>query len=120
MKPRRWRSLPLHGRLPLALALLWGCAGEAEPEQDPRIAVGQEIFTTTAQPTCGTCHTLNAAGTAGAVGPNLDELKPDSARVAAAVMNGVGIMPAQGDQLTPEQIGALAYYVATVAGRPRE
>ena len=45
-----------------------------------------------AQPSCGTCHTLADAGTQGGVGPNLDALAPEAARVESAVTNGVGAM----------------------------
>jgi mono/diheme cytochrome c family protein len=64
--------------------------------------------------TCGSCHTLAAAGTSGTFGPNLDELKPDIARVQAAIEAGPGGMPAgllEGDKA--EQIAA---YVANSAG----
>lgn len=42
---------------------------------------------------CGGCHTLAAAGTDGDVGPNLDTLKPDRARVLRAIASGPGVMP---------------------------
>ena len=34
---------------------------------------------------CGSCHTLEAAGTQGAIGPNLDELQADEAEVLKAI-----------------------------------
>ncbi len=37
-------------------------------------AAGKEIFTSTAQPQCASCHTLKEAGATGTVGPNLDEV----------------------------------------------
>lgn len=37
---------------------------------------------------CGGCHTLAAAATQGKVGPNLNQLKPDVARVLAAIKKG--------------------------------
>ena len=46
---------------------------------------------------CGSCHTLEAAGTTGQVGPNLDELQADRARVLKAIETGgtgSGTMPA--------------------------
>ncbi len=47
---------------------------------------------------CNQCHTLAAAKTAGRVGPNLDDLRPNYALVADAVINGRmrgnGTMPA--------------------------
>jgi mono/diheme cytochrome c family protein len=73
------------------------------------------VFTELAQPSCALCHTLQAAGAAGAVGPSLDELKPDKARVLEAVRKGLGVMPPFADKLTPEQIEAVADYVARAA-----
>jgi mono/diheme cytochrome c family protein len=66
---------------------------------------------------CGTCHTLAAAGTSGTVGPNLDELKPDAARVAKQVENGGTIMPAFKSELSDAEIQAVADYVASSAGK---
>ena len=46
---------------------------------------------------CGVCHTLDAAGTQGAIGPNLDELQADRERVLRAIERGGtggGSMPA--------------------------
>jgi mono/diheme cytochrome c family protein len=37
---------------------------------------------------CGNCHTLEAANTSGAIGPNLDELRPPKALVLNAIENG--------------------------------
>jgi cytochrome c6 len=76
---------------------------------------GKEIFTTT----CGSCHTLKAAGTSGEVGPNLDELEPDLATVEHQVVNGGGGMPAFGKEgvLNAKEIKAVATYVSTVAGQ---
>ncbi|HEY0844667.1 MAG TPA: cytochrome c [Noviherbaspirillum sp.] len=79
---------------------------------------GRKLFTQVAAPACAVCHTLEHAGAQGAIGPNLDELKPDAARVEKAIRNGVGQMPAF-TTLTDAQIRALAHYVeaATAGGR---
>jgi mono/diheme cytochrome c family protein len=77
----------------------------AEPTQP---ASGQELFADT----CGSCHTLAAAGTSGSIGPNLDDLRPGAGTVAATVENGSGSMPAFGDELSAEQIEAIAQFVA--------
>lgn len=77
---------------------------------------GRAVFTQEAQPSCTVCHTLSDAGSAGTIGPNLDELKPSEERVRQAVTGGVGIMPAFGESLTADQIAAVAHYVATVTG----
>jgi len=77
-------------------------------------AEGKQIFTQS----CGTCHTLSDAGTSGTIGPNLDELKPDQARVANAIKNGgagTGAMPA--NIVTGQEAEAVADYVSSVAGK---
>lgn len=74
--------------------------------------LGKDIYLTKAQPNCGVCHALADAGSQGAVGPNLNVLKPTEAQVAQAVTNGVGIMPSFGAQLNQDEISALAAYVA--------
>jgi cbb3-type cytochrome c oxidase subunit III len=66
---------------------------------------------------CGGCHTLADAGTTGTTGPNLDQLKPDFARVQQQVTNGGAIMPAFKGILTDAQIKAVAKYVSSVAGK---
>lgn len=38
---------------------------------------GRVVFTETASPTCGSCHTYEAAGTNAEIGPNLDEALAD-------------------------------------------
>jgi mono/diheme cytochrome c family protein len=62
------------------------------------------------------CHTLADAGSTAEIGPNLDELKPTAEQVAAAVGDGVGVMPAYQETLTEEQIAAVAAYVAEATG----
>lgn len=65
--------------------------------------------------TCGGCHTLSDAGTTGTVGPNLDELSPDTETVRTAIDEGRGAMPP--DLLEGEEADAVAEYVAEVAGQ---
>lgn len=72
---------------------------------------GKKIFLEETQPTCGTCHTLGDAGTTGAVGPNLNDLKPTEEQVTAAVTDGVGIMPSYKERLTEEKVKDIAKYV---------
>jgi sulfite dehydrogenase len=81
------------------------------------LAVGKALFVNGAVPACAVCHTLKDAGTTGEVGPALDELKPSADRVAAALRNGVGLMPSYKDSLTDTQIRAIARYVASVSGQ---
>lgn len=84
----------------------------AAPADEP----GRKVFTEIAQPPCAVCHTLEDAGATGEIGPSLDELKPDRARVLEVLKTGVGVMPRYADLLTPQQIDAVADYVAKAAG----
>ena len=94
---------------PLAAGLALFLVAPASPADE---ALGRKVFTEVAQPPCALCHTLAAAGAAGTIGPSLDELKPDKPRVLEAVRKGVGVMPPYADKLTPEEIEAVAEYVA--------
>ena len=82
---------------------------------DAAYAAGKTLFLK-AVPACAICHTLKDAGAEGAVGPVLDELKPDAARVAQALRNGLGSMPSYRATLSDEQIAALARYVSKASG----
>lgn len=70
---------------------------------------GKAVF---ASAGCGGCHTLQAAGSSGNVGPNLDTLKPDERRVEKQVERGGGAMPAFKGQLTDKQIRDVSAFVA--------
>ena len=76
---------------------------------DPKMDLGLDVYNNKAQ--CGVCHTLQAAGTAGNIGPSLDKLKPTMSQVIYAVTNGIGVMQAWEGILTKEEIEAVAYYV---------
>jgi mono/diheme cytochrome c family protein len=76
-------------------------------------AQGKQVFSQQ----CGACHTLKDANTKGAVGPNLDDLKPDQQTVQTQVTNGGAAMPAFKGQLSDAQIKAVAQYVSSVAGK---
>jgi mono/diheme cytochrome c family protein len=86
--------------------------GAQPPPAGTTEADGESVFTEN----CGSCHVLEAAGTSGTIGPNLDEVQPDQATVEEQVRNGGGGMPAFEGKLTEEQIDAVAEYVATSAG----
>jgi mono/diheme cytochrome c family protein len=84
---------------------------------------GKEIFTTTAQPPCSSCHTLAEAGATGQVGPNLDDVLKgkDAAFVHQSIVDpnaviapgfSAGIMPATyGSQLSEQQIADLVAFL---------
>jgi mono/diheme cytochrome c family protein len=64
---------------------------------------------------CVSCHTLADAAATGEIGPNLDETELPTDLVGL-ITNGRGAMPAFGEQLSTEQIEALAAYLTAVAG----
>jgi len=98
-----------------------------QPSGDP--AAGKEIFMTTAQPPCASCHTLQEANATGTVGPNLDEVLKgkDAAFIHESIVNpdaeiatgySAGIMPGvYGDQLNDQQLADLvAFLVQSTKG----
>ena len=89
----------------------------AEPESQEAAAsvaqmeLGLEVYNNKAQ--CGMCHTLQAAGSEGQIGTNLDQLKPLMPQVVSAVTNGIGVMPSFEGMLSSEEIEAVSYFVST-------
>lgn len=81
-----------------------GQADEVAPAVD-----GKAVFADT----CGGCHTLSAAGTSGTTGPNLDDVSLDAGAIESIVRDGRGGMPAFGDQLSDDEIAAVADFVAS-------
>jgi cytochrome c oxidase subunit I len=75
-------------------------------------ANGEEVF---ASAGCGGCHTFEAAGSSGSVGPNLDELAPSFDQVVEQVTNGGGAMPAFAGELPEQEIRDVATYVSSRA-----
>jgi mono/diheme cytochrome c family protein len=86
-------------------------------------AAGKEIFMTTAQPPCGSCHTLAEANASGTVGPDLDQVLKgkDAAFIHESIVDPEaeiapgftgGIMPAvYGDQLDDHQLADLVAFL---------
>lgn len=106
---------PAH-RVLLALGLAAIAMSGHAADDAAKLKLGKELFTKTAAPACALCHTLKDAGAQGAIGPVLDELRPDSARTAKALRNGIGQMPSYNGKLNDEQIAAIAAYVAKATG----
>ena len=103
----------------LLAGLPWLASSARAADDAVTLAAGKALFTAGATPSCAICHTLKDAGTAGAVGPVLDELQPDAVRVATALRNGIGAMPSYKATLKEDQILALARYVAKASGGAR-
>jgi mono/diheme cytochrome c family protein len=103
-----------HGRDSVGAAPAETQPTETQPtETQPAAPDGATVF---ADAGCSSCHTLSAAGATGTVGPNLDELRPTQDQVVSIVTNGQGAMPSFADQLSPEEIQAVATYVSSSAG----
>lgn len=136
------RQSTVAGPLPLALKLLVGLlalaafvavpvlvasatsdrvlygAGAYSQDSTAKQRAGREIF----RETCAGCHTLSAAGTRGAYGPNLDTLGITPAagvkRVENAIKNGgVTRMQMPKQLLVGENATLVAEYVTTVVGK---
>ena len=78
-----------------------------------KIALGLDVYNN--KEACGACHILKDAASEGNIGPNLDVLKPTEEQVKLIVTEGLGVMPAFGEEgiLTSEEIDAVSYYVFT-------
>jgi mono/diheme cytochrome c family protein len=85
--------------------------GEAgsEARRPAAPADSEAVFTES----CGSCHTLSAAGTSGTTGPDLEDTALDAAAIETIVRDGSGDMPAFGDQLSDDEIRAVAEFVAS-------
>jgi cytochrome c oxidase subunit I len=81
----------------------------AAPAPNAAFSAGKTVF---ANAGCGGCHTLDAAGASGTVGPNLDQVKPPVALVVDRVTHGKGAMPSFSGQLTKTQIDDVAAFVS--------
>lgn len=76
-------------------------------------AAGESVY---ASAGCGGCHTMEAAGSSGTIGPNLDDSKPDFALAVDRVTNGRGAMPSFEGQLSEQEIADVAQYVVESTG----
>lgn len=89
-------------------------AAETTAAAEGDAAAGEAIF---ASAGCAGCHALAAAGANGAVGPNLDDLKPSYEATLDIVTNGRGAMPGYAGQLSEADIQNVSAFVAQNAGQ---
>ncbi len=83
---------------------------------EEKMAKGLEIFNETAG--CAACHALKAAGSDANIGPNLDTVSLTEELVKEMVTHGLGVMPAYGEGITPEEEKYIvSLYVANSAGK---
>lgn len=107
-------SVVLFAAMMAAIVLLATEEEEGQAEEPAAAAVegdpeaGRDVFASEA---CGSCHVLEAAGSSGASGPNLDDRAPEYEAIVRQVTNGGGGMPAFGEQLSEEQIQDVAAFV---------
>ena len=87
-----------------------------KPAVSPSAGGGAALW---AKSGCGNCHTLGVAGAAGTAGPNLDELHPTAAAIAAQVRSGGPGMPSFAHKLTSGEISELAAWVASSETPPK-
>jgi mono/diheme cytochrome c family protein len=74
---------------------------------------GATVF---AEAGCGTCHTYEPAGSDGSVGPSLDDSNVTFEQAVEQVTNGGGGMPSFKDQLSTQEIEAVARFVTEGGG----
>ena len=92
---------------------LFAVAGQAQANEE-----GKTLFSGSAKPiACAVCHTLEDAGSTGAIGPDLDELQPSKEQILKVMQEGMGAMPSFAESLTDEERDAIATYVSFVAGQ---
>jgi mono/diheme cytochrome c family protein len=88
---------------------------DQEQPLSPAEEHGRELFIQN----CGSCHTLDAAGTDGDIGPNLGELQLDEADVQNAIERGgtgTGNMPQ--NLVTGQDAADVAAFVAASGSGP--
>lgn len=100
----------------LGMALALPSRGVFADDNAALLEEGKALFQTGATPACAICHTLQDAGATGSIGPDLDELKPDLARIRQALQEGVGVMPSFAETLSDAQRDAVAAYVVHATG----
>lgn len=114
--PRCWARLIV---AVAALLVVSGCAtadgGSAASTPRPlssEAARGRTVYVEIAEPSCAQCHALAGTGTDAVAGPALDGMALERSNVVDVVERGRGLMPAYEGQLSPEQIEAVATFVA--------
>ena len=90
------------------VGLLAACGGDGDSGSESS-APGATVF---ADAGCGGCHTLDAAGSSGSVGPNLDDANPSFDEVVGKVKSGGGGMPSFEGDLSEQEIRDVATFVS--------
>lgn len=106
------RALATGATLAVAAAGATGCGSGSSGGSTTAASPGAKVFADTG---CGSCHTLAEAGSTGSVGPKLDGRDYDVAAVRRWVSTGGSGMPSYAGQLSPEEIRAVAGFVAAAS-----
>jgi mono/diheme cytochrome c family protein len=106
----------------LGAVALSGCGGTGVPSAaSVDLSQGKQLFVST----CGSCHTMSEAGTAGTIGPNLDAAYAGDRLIGMKVSSFEAMVREQIDLADPPmprhllkgaQAGDVAAYIAKVAG----
>jgi mono/diheme cytochrome c family protein len=131
MNKRVFISFGLVALLLVIVIPLWAFNRDGSESSSPeKVAASDEAARQLFATNCGTCHTLDRAGTDGVVGPNLDERLAsagpavDSAavdatqqRVMTAIQQGVGNGAMPAGILEGSNAETVSNFVARVAGQ---
>ena len=94
-----------------------GAGGGAGKPLSSSAQRGRKVYLESSNPTCGSCHRLNEAGSVGTLGPDLDKMQLTRARIVRSVTQGVGVLPTPRGVLKPGEIEDVADYVMEARGR---
>ncbi|MBA2615627.1 MAG: c-type cytochrome [Actinobacteria bacterium] len=131
--PRRRSAGRLAAGLLLAALAVSGCGNQVANRQAADTTRGKELFSQK----CGSCHVLEDAGTAGQIGPNLDdafrqsraqgfatdtffEVTLEQMKIPALPMPDFDDAGDKANYLPDEDLVSIAAYVADVAANPGE
>jgi cbb3-type cytochrome c oxidase subunit III len=110
--------------LPFAALALAGCGTGGIAAENADVSDGKILF----KQECGSCHTLKEAGTAGTIGPNLDEAFAtdkeegfDESAIREVVRHQIDYAapPMPQELVKGDDADAVAAYVAAVAANPK-
>ncbi len=132
MNKRVFVSFALLALLLAVIIPLWAFSKNGSSSSSPQaVASSDEHARNLFATNCGTCHTLEKAGTDGIVGPNLDDrlagtvgpatdeasIQASQDRVLNAILNGLGEGAMPAGILQGQQAEEVANFVARAAGQ---
>ena len=85
-----------------------GMKGTFTAKGNGDVDAGKKVFVSTG---CGACHRMEAAGTTGTLGPNLDKSKLSRTAIENVITSGKNAMPPYQKTLTAKQIDDVSEFV---------